>query len=259
MLRLIILLAAVVFIIWWGYQYNRNLPQRLRNSIRDNKFLKRFRRGESARQFQEWATIGSLHEHEANFQGMSEEKQQAFEAWLRNLDEKEAKALAKRAGKFCKASDLNLNWLFSEAAHKDTELTEGVTASVVAYLVAYWEATEVQDRAAAFVTYEKWQNSPTNLRNRAMTQALYNKLSADGAVPAISADLVLASQKKRLEHIVAAIQQVAEQDIGIIYSAIEAIQEENEQQPTYRERLSQLTNRFRRQPEPEVALAATGD
>lgn len=258
MFRLILLLFAVAFIIWWGFQYNRNLPQRVRDSVGNSRFFNRFRRRDSGRQVQEWATLGSLHEEHALFQGLPDEKQQAFEQWLKNLDEDEVKALTGRTEKFCKASRLDLRWLMNSNAQKDPTLSQGVGASVVAYLIAYWEAHEVQDRAAAFIVYEKWQSNPTSRRNRPLTQALFDRLSERGAVSALPANLALASQNKRLEYIVSAIQRVAERDVDVVYSAIEDIAREKERTaPGSRERITQLRDRFRRQPAPEAAAEAT--
>ena len=257
MFRLILLLFAVAFIIWWGFQYNRNLPQRVRNSIGNNRFFKRFRRRDSGRQVQEWATLGSLHEDHALFQGLPHEKQQAFEEWLKNLDENEVKALTRQTEKFCKASRLDLRWLTNSNAQKDPILSQGIGASVLAYLIAYWEAHEVQDRAAAFTVYERWQSNPTSRRNRPLTQALFDELSQRGAVPALPASLALASQKKRLEYIVSAIQDVAERDIGVVYSAIEDIEREKAPPTSRRERVTEIRDRFRRRPGPEAAAEAT--
>lgn len=253
MLRLILLLFVVGFIIWWGFQLNRDLPERIRTSVGNNRFLRHFRRPDSGRQVQEWATLSSLHEEHALFHGLSEEKQRAFEQWLKNLDEDEVKELTRRAAKFCKTSRFDLRWLTNSEANKDSTLSQGMEASIVAYLIAYWEAHEIQDRAAAFQIYEKWRSNPGSRRNRPLTQALFDKLSERAATPPLPPNLVLASDKKRLEYIVSAIRETAERDIGLVYGVIEEIERGKVQLPSRRERVTEIRDRFRGQPQPEAA------
>jgi hypothetical protein len=254
MIRIILLVFIVAYLIWWGFQNNRDLPQRAGNS----RWFKRFRRQNSGRQVQEWATLSSLHEEHDLLQGLPDEKQQAFDQWLKNLDEDQVRTLTKQIEKFCKASQLDLRGLMNGSAQKDPILAQGIGASVVAYLLAYWEAHEVQDRAAAFAIYERWQSKPAGRRNRPLTQALFDKLSEQGSVPVLPSNLALASQRERLAYIVAAIQNAAERDIGVVYSAIEDIEREKAQTATgSRVRATQLRDRFRRQPAPAAAVEAT--
>lgn len=258
MSSLILLLFAVGFIIWWSYQYNRDLPQGEGRTTSDRRLFNRFRRRDSGRQIQEWATLSSLHEEQPLFQGLPEEKQQAFNQWLKNLDEAEVRALTGRIEEFCKASRLDLHGLMNGNAQKDPILAEGIGAGVVAYLIAYFEAHEIQDRAAAFDIYEKWQRNPAGRRNRPLTQDLFDQLSEQGSVPALPANMALASHRKRISYLIAAIQNAAERDIGLLYNAIENIEREKTSAPSgIQASGTRVRYRLRRQPTAAAAVEAT--
>lgn len=251
MVQLILFLVAIAFIIWGGYEFNRDLPVRVRQSVRTPRWFSRRRQQHWVRQFQEWLTLSSLYEQHPLFQGLPAEQQMALTTWFKELDEAAFKTLFARTQRFCNDANLKLRWLLSDEANPDPVLTEGVAASVVAYLIAYWEAHELQDRVATFQRYEAWRRQPTNRRNRTLTQGLFSRLSTRGEVQALPADLALASQKQRLNYMVTALQQVAERDIETIYRAIEALEERNSA-PVLRTRVAQFTNRFRRPPKDDV-------
>ena len=256
MANVLLFLIVIALLIWWGYSYNRALPEHVPQQVRDNRLLQWFWRQKLSRQFQEWVMLSSLYERHPLYQGLTAAKQDAFANWLRDLEEAEFQRLFTATKQFCKDSHVNLHWILNGGTHADEALRTGVTASVVSYLVAYWEANALQARASAFQRYTAWQNNPTGRANRATTQTLYTQLSSTHHdVQPLPADLTLAPQAQRLHHMVAAIEQVAAYDMEAIYHAITALDQDNGRS-ALRMRIVHFAKRVRHQPQTDVAVPA---
>ncbi len=134
-----------------------------------------------------------------------------FKVWLADLAPKQVETLIKRMFRFGAKFDVKLARLLEAVSDDDTGIARDVEAPWALYCQAYWKAAHVQSDVNAFEAFLTWQKAPTRKKNQELGEQLFVRL-VEAELAFVPSGLYFVSDKRRTEHIVQTIRQVARED-----------------------------------------------
>jgi len=132
--------------------------------------------------------------------------------WITTLSDNGAQALTQQLIDFCHNLNVELMWLLDKGLEKDPELKQTIGEIAVGYATACWKAAQAQEDLKTYQSYLSLLENPTSKENRVLSQSVFTELVKRGLTPAVKAELFLATDKERQEHVLEAIKKAAEKD-----------------------------------------------
>jgi hypothetical protein len=151
---------------------------------------------EVARKFQAWA--------ENNIADAE------LKAWLLGLSPEAASALAEQLADFCANLGFELPWLLENSLKNDPEIEQEAISVVTAYCQSCKNAAQNNTDFELFKVLQKMENAPFARQHQDLSRQLFAELVKREMAPSVPAELFLASEKERQEHMTKAIQQAAQ-------------------------------------------------
>ncbi len=161
----------------------------IRNRLTGNK-------AEVAKKFQNWA--------ETNIEDAQ------LKAWLMGLSPEAAGALVEQLADFCFNLGFELEWLLEDTMSRDPEIKQEAVAVVTSYCRACWSAAQSYTDFELFKLLQEVEQAPFTRKHRDLSRRLFGELVNREMAASVPAELFLASEKEREEHMTKAIQQAAE-------------------------------------------------
>jgi len=153
---------------------------------------------EVARKFQVWA--------ENNIEDVE------LKAWLMGLSPEAASALAEQLADFCSNLGFELPWLLENSLDKDPEIEKEAIVVVTLYCQSCRNAAQSYTDFELFKLLQKIEQAPFARQRQDLSRRLFAELVKREMAPSVPAELFLASEKERQEHMTKAIQQATRAD-----------------------------------------------
>lgn len=154
-----------------------------------------------AAQFKQWLNQSDLAKKSQLYKQLPADASD-FVAWVDSLSDEELTRRVEDLSTFCRVQHFELAWLVDPKTPEN--LKRAVEDVVTLHGLAAWKARDIQP----LVAYKAWQNAPNKGENRAFAQKLYGKLAEAGLVTP-PANLVLATDKERQDHVAQTIDSAA--------------------------------------------------
>lgn len=151
-----------------------------------------------SRRFQEWA--------DANI------KNHDLKEWIVNLSPEAAQALTEQVAEFCVNLGFELEWLLEGRLAQDPEIEAGAREVVVSYCSACWRATQEFADFELFKTMRAIEQNPFDRAHHGISRKLFAELVKADLAPSVPAELFVASERERQEHMTQAIRQASTSD-----------------------------------------------
>lgn len=135
-----------------------------------------------------------------------------LKTWLLGLSPEAAAALAEQLAEFCYNLGFELPWLLDGKMAHDPEIQQEAIAVVTAYCRACWNAARNYSDFELFKLLQEIEQSPFTRKHRDLSRRLFGELVNREMAASVPAELFLASEKEREEHMTQAIRQAAETD-----------------------------------------------
>lgn len=172
---------------------------------------------ELAKQFQEWSTEALV-------------EQKALKEWLAAFSAEEAQSFTNQLASFCADLNLDLAWLVQKKLDKDPQIEQVAKQVVIDYCQACYQAAQAQEDFKAFDTFQAMVQNPKG--HRALSQKLFTQLVNQKLAKPVTADLFLAPEDKRQEHMTEAISQAADKDRQKFITILKEVLAEEEKTDT---------------------------
>jgi hypothetical protein len=145
-------------------------------------------------------------------------------AWLRNLDQATAGQISPEAlaelktwavelspdelrdweratNAFCKAANIELNWLWGRELERDPDLRNAIGDVVLGYTLSYYRARRTAPSLAAVKALRFWRSAPFRGKRRRFGDELHAHLVQQGLIT-VPGELFLASNRRRRQEAV---------------------------------------------------------
>jgi len=152
---------------------------------------------------------------------------QEFTTWLESLSEEGLIAFLQKIAHFCTDSRFELVWLIDSNLKSDQEIKKALEETVLLYCIGYCKTTQIQDMLVAYSAFRAWQAAPTTKEHKQLSQVLFMHLVKKELVPEPPPELFLASENERQEHIVSAINKVAEDNMQELNTIIKELESQD--------------------------------
>ncbi len=151
------------------------------------------------------------------------EQEEGLKAWLASLSDEGVQALSGQLASFSADLNMDLEWLLNGQLEEEPELKQALEEIVVAFCLACWKATQVQDEVEVYTTYQNLEDNPNSRKNRDLTQQLFVTMVNKELVPAASTELFVATDKERHTYMLAAVRDVANKDRATFDSVLKEV------------------------------------
>lgn len=131
-------------------------------------------------------------------------------AWLTGLSPEAASALTEQLAEFCINLGFELDWVLTDQLAKDPEIAQHARSVIEAYCLACWRAAQGYNEFETFKTIQDILQAPFARERQELSQRLFAELVKHNMAPSVPAELFVAAEKERQEHMAQAIQQAAE-------------------------------------------------
>ncbi|NJP04565.1 MAG: hypothetical protein HC837_02490 [Chloroflexaceae bacterium] len=132
--------------------------------------------------------------------------------WLTELSPKANKALTEQLNDFCANLGFELSWLLDDTLEKDPEIEREARQVVIAYCTACWHAAQSYNDFELFKTMQEIEKQAFTREHKSLSRRLFTELVKRDMAASVPAELFVASEKERQEHMANAIRQAAETD-----------------------------------------------
>lgn len=132
--------------------------------------------------------------------------------WIAGLSPEASKALMEELSDFCNNLGFELRWLFDDTLQQDPEIDREAQSVVIAYCTACWHAAKSHDDFELFKMVQQVTEQPFVRKHQALSRRLFAELVKRDVAPPIPAELFVADEKERQEHMARAITQAVKND-----------------------------------------------
>lgn len=125
-----------------------------------------------------------------------------FRAWIVTLPQAEIDQLAAELDRFCRKQGVNIRWVLDDQGRGDMQ------AALAALVLFYGLAVRERANSLPAAAVRDWEGAPLTRHNRRFGILLFARLVAAGVL-AVPANLLFASEKERMAHMIAALKSAA--------------------------------------------------
>ncbi len=137
-------------------------------------------------------------------------EQPEIQPWLATLSEPQIHYLADQVVIFCLNLNIDPAWLVNHQLDLDSELKQAITLLVKNYVQTLWQAAQLQPDLQRLHIWQAFEENPYGKQPQVFAQKLLTKLVEKEISPALSTNLILATEPERQIYCVQAIRQAAE-------------------------------------------------
>lgn len=168
-----------------------------------------------AEQFQAWAGVNVA--------------DPAIAHWIGDLSPEAIKALTTQLDDFCASLGFELDWLLDDTLAQDPEVATATTAVVQSYCTACWHAAQNYASFERFKVLQKLLQQPQTREYQDLNRRLFAELVKRDMTPGVPADLFVAAEKERQEHMASVIRANATENRAAFKQVLQAVMEPDSQ------------------------------
>jgi hypothetical protein len=125
-----------------------------------------------------------------------------FRAWFVTLPQESADQLAEELDRFCRKQGVNIRWVLDDQGRGDMQ------AALAALVLFYGLAVRERTNALPAAAVREWEDAPLSRQNRRFGILLFTRLVETGVLT-VPANMLFATEKERLAHMIAALKSAA--------------------------------------------------
>lgn len=131
--------------------------------------------------------------------------------WVSRLTTAEASVLVELLTGYCTSLNWELSWLFTPQMEKAPALQQAIEEGVIAYARSILASLQLSDDAHAYKAYLTLVQKPTNRKQFALIQKLYNTLNESGLVTPVATKRTWLRRQPTRKQQIAAVYQAFDQ------------------------------------------------
>jgi hypothetical protein len=156
---------------------------------------------------------------QANTRTLSPESLAELKAWVIELSPDELRDWERTTNAFCKAANIELNWLWGNELERDPDLRNAIGDVVLGYTLSYYRARRTAPSLAAVKALRFWRSAPFRGKRRRFGDELHAHLVQQGLIT-VPGELFLASNRRRRQEAVNSMKRLDDEQRLALRAAV---------------------------------------
>jgi len=142
-----------------------------------------------------------------------------LKTWAIELSPDELRDWERATHAFCKAANIELNWLWGRELDRDPDLRDAIGEVVLGYTLSYYRARRTAPNLAAVKALRFWRSAPFRGKRRRFGDELHAHLVQQGLIT-VPGELFLASNRRRRQEAINAMKRLDDEQRLALRTAV---------------------------------------